>query len=153
MVKDISSYSNKGEAFEASDDIPSNRSTEPTFGDIVNARFGRREVLRGALAVSAVTAIAGPAALLSQPAKAAVSRYVFEEISHGVDETDHVAAGYSKDVVIRWGDPLTAGAPDFEPMNQSAEAQEQQFGYNNDYVRSEERRVGNECRSRWSPYH
>ena len=23
----------------------------------------------------------------------------------------------------------------------------------NDYVRSEERRVGKECRSRWSPYH
>ena len=30
-----------------------------------------------------------------------------------------------------------------------------QIGYENvfDYSRSEERRVGKECRSRWSPYH
>ena len=27
------------------------------------------------------------------------------------------------------------------------------FGQNGDYKRSEERRVGKECRSRWSPYH
>src|SRR5256885_6549337 len=26
-------------------------------------------------------------------------------------------------------------------------------GFNTKYVRSEERRVGKECRSRWSPYH
>ena len=53
MKEDNAAYSNKGEAFEAADDIPTNQSTEPTFGDVVNARFGRREVLRGALAVSA----------------------------------------------------------------------------------------------------
>ncbi len=123
-----------GEAFEASDDIPTSRSTEPVFGDIVNARFGRRDVLRGALVAGAVAAIASPATLVSRAAKVATSRDVFEELAHGVDETDHVAKGYSKNVLIRWGDPLTAGAPGFDPMNQSAAAQEQQFGYNNDYV-------------------
>ncbi len=134
MVKDISSYSNKGEAFEAADDVPVNCSTAPTFGDVVNARLGRRDVLRGALAVSALAVVASPAVLVSRAAEAAVSRYIFEEISHGVDETDHVPVGYSKNILIRWGDPLTAGAPDFDPMNQTAATQEQQFGYNNDYV-------------------
>ena len=104
------------------------------MGDVVNARFGRRDVLRGALAVGAVTAIASPAALISQAAKAATSRYVFDEISHGADETHHTAPGYGADVLIRWGDPLLPGAPDFDPMNQTAAAHEQQFGYNNDYI-------------------
>ena len=27
------------------------------------------------------------------------------------------------------------------------------YGYNKEEARSEERRVGKECRSRWSPYH
>ena len=29
----------------------------------------------------------------------------------------------------------------------------QNFNYDDFFVRSEERRVGKECRSRWSPYH
>ena len=37
-------------------------------------------------------------------------------------------------VVIRWGDPVVAGAPAFDPANQTAAAQEKQFGYNNDYL-------------------
>ena len=134
MKFDHSKYSNAGEAYEASDDIPTNRSTEPTLGDVINARFKRRDVLRGALAVSAMTAIAGPATLISQAAKAATSRYVFEEISHGADETHHTAPGYGADVIIRWGDPVLPGAPEFDPMSQTAAKQEQQFGYNNDFI-------------------
>lgn len=37
-------------------------------------------------------------------------------------------------MLIRWGDPVLPGAPAFDPMNQTAEAQKQQFGYNNDYI-------------------
>ena len=33
------------------------------------------------------------------------------------------------------------------------EALENGTGKGNDFLRSEERRVGKECRSRWSPYH
>ncbi len=133
-TRDFSAYPTRSAAFEASDDIPVNRSTAPTMGDVINARFGRRDMMRGALAVSATTAIAAPLALSSQEAKAQAGSFTFDEISHGVDETHHVAPGYTADVLIRWGDPVVPGAPAFDPMNQSAEAQSQQFGYNNDFI-------------------
>ncbi|NUT32237.1 MAG: PhoX family phosphatase, partial [Hamadaea sp.] len=45
-----------------------------------------------------------------------------------------VADGYAHSVVIRWGDAVLPGAPAFDPHHQTAETQEQQFGYNNDFV-------------------
>ena len=47
---------------------------------------------------------------------------------------DALAPGYSRQVVIRWGDPLWTGRPDVEPMDLDAEEAEFRFGYNNDYV-------------------
>ncbi len=127
-------YSNRAAAYEASEDVGRNRSTAPTIGDVVKARLGRRDMMRGALAVGAVSAVMGPAVLASRTARAQDSRFVWDEIEHGVDETHHVAPGYDANVLIRWGDPVLPGAPAFDPMNQTAEAQAQQFGYNNDYI-------------------
>ena len=126
---------NKAEAYELSENIPVNTSTEATMGDVINQRYGRRSVLRGALAVSAIGAIAGPGALMSsREAQAATPRVSFSEIEHGADGTHHVAEGYNADILIRWGDPVIPGAPAFDPYNQTSWAQEQQFGYNNDYL-------------------
>ncbi len=132
--RDISMFGNKGEAFEAADDTPINPTATPTLGDIINTRFGRRDAIRGALAVSAISATAAPMLLKSGQARAEDSRYVFSEIEHGVDETHHVAEGYTANVLIRWGDPVEADAPEFDPMNQTPDAQEMQFGYNNDFI-------------------
>jgi secreted PhoX family phosphatase len=62
------------------------------------------------------------------------TEFTFSGVSHGVDSTHHVAKGYRADVLIRWGDPVTNDAPDFDPENQTAFAQARQFGYNNDFV-------------------
>ncbi|MEM8556002.1 MAG: PhoX family phosphatase, partial [Pseudomonadota bacterium] len=131
-------YGNKAEAFEAYDDIPTNPNLGNTIGDVINRRYGRRDMLRGALGVAATTALFGTSALVApKKAQASVgddSRYVFDELTWGNDERHHIADGYNADILVRWGDPITADAPAFDVMNQSAAAQEKQFGYNNDYV-------------------
>ncbi|MBE1295944.1 MAG: DUF839 domain-containing protein [Rhodobacteraceae bacterium] len=129
---------NKAEAYEAFDDIPTNPRLERTIGDVINARYGRRDLLKGMLGVSATSALFGTSALIAPNEAAAGSnskdRYNFEELTWGNDETHHIAEGYDADILLRWGDPITADAPEFDVMNQSAEAQLKQFGYNNDYV-------------------
>ncbi len=134
----------RAQAAEASEDIGRNPLSAPTLGEVIDRRFGRRDALRGALAVTAVSALLGPAMLATgRPAQAQTapatpaapaSRYVFEEIAHGADETHHVAPGYGANVLIRWGDPVLSDAPAFDPMHQTAAAQVKQFGYNNDFI-------------------
>ena len=113
-----------------------NPTTNPTMGEIISARFSRRGLLKGSLAVTAIAATVSPIALLlADDAKAAAaSAFNFDEVEAGVDETHHVAAGYDADVLLRWGDPLFADSPAFDPKAQTATAQARQFGYNNDYV-------------------
>lgn len=118
-------------AYELSDDTPSNPRIERTLGDVVAARLGRRDFVKAALATTALATLA-PAAF--RAAEAAQPAFGFTEIEHGVDQTHHVAPGYDADVLIRWGDPVVGDAPVFDPMNQSADAQARQFGYNNDYI-------------------
>jgi secreted PhoX family phosphatase len=137
-IIDSPEYGNKAEAFEAFDDIPTNPNLSRTIGDVIHARYGRRDVLRGALGVSAATALFGGTALVAPREAAAASnaesRYKFDELDWGNDATHHIADGYNADILLRWGDPITADAPEFDVMNQTAEAQLKQFGYNNDYV-------------------
>ena len=131
-------YGNTAEAFEAFDDLPTNPNLGNTIGDVINRRYGRRDVLRGSLAVTATTALFGTTALTApksaHAATAADSRYAFNELTWGNDTAHLIAEGYNADILVRWGDPITADAPEFDVMNQSAEAQSKQFGYNNDYV-------------------
>jgi uncharacterized protein len=121
---------------EESEDIGRNQSDNPTLGDVIAARFARRDVLKGALGVAAIATAVSPLALAAAGgARAeAASRYRFDELEAGVDENHHVAAGYDADVLIRWGDPVLPGAPPFNPSAHTAAAQRLQFGYNNDYL-------------------
>lgn len=131
-------YGNKAEAYEAFDDIPTNPNLTRTIGDVINARYGRRDMLRGMLGVTATTALFGTSAMIAPKQAAATAqtqgRYNFNELAWGNDQEHHIAEGYNADILLRWGDPITADAPDFDVNNQTAAAQLKQFGYNNDYV-------------------
>jgi hypothetical protein len=123
---------------EDSGDAGVNPTQNLTMGEIIATRFDRRDFLRGSLAVAAISATLGTRAMAAneQPAKKASNTisFDFKEIEAGVDQTHHVAEGYDAQVLLRWGDPIFADAPEFDPMNQTAERQARQFGYNTDFI-------------------
>lgn len=120
---------------DASEDTGRNPSTSPTIGDVIAARFSRRDVMKGALGATVIAATVSPLALASGRARAEnAGGFDFGEIEATVSRDHAVAEGYDADILIRWGDPVLADAPSFDPANQSAEAQSKQFGYNNDYL-------------------
>jgi secreted PhoX family phosphatase len=125
----------RSKAFEQSEDIGRNSSSNLTLGDVIAARYGRRDVLKGALGAVAIAATVSPIAMATAQSVAPdAARFAFKEVEAGVDPHHHVAEGYDSDVLIRWGDAVLPGAPDFDPGKQSAAAQKLQFGYNNDYL-------------------
>ena len=125
----------RARAYEESENVGRNPTDNPTIGDVIAERLGRRDILKGALGVAAMAATVSPLALAASRANAdSATRFRFDEIEAGIDQTHHVAAGYDADVLIRWGDPVVAGAPAFDPKRQTAAAQRGQFGYNCDFI-------------------
>jgi secreted PhoX family phosphatase len=125
----------RSNGFADPEDSGSNPSIETSMGELIERRLGRRAAVWGFLGVGAaatlVQGLPGGAAL-AQPA--GPSSLAFPEVPHGLDKTHHVPEGYEAHVLIRWGDPVVAGAPAFDPANLTAAAQEKQFGYNCDFV-------------------
>jgi len=118
------------------EDVAVNDSAGATIGDLIAERLKRRDLITGALA-SAVVAAALPESFMSAMAaevKTAKSAFSFKEVRAGVDGDHHVASGYNADILIRWGDPVMAGAPAFAPHSQTGASQSKQFGYNNDFL-------------------
>ncbi len=126
---------NRSQRADAADDIGTNRSSAPTIGDVIAARMNRRDIIKGALGFTVMAATVSPMAMLAGRARAqGTSAFDFEEIEATVTAEHAVAPGYDADILIRWGDPVMPGAPEFDPANQTAAAQRQQFGYNNDFT-------------------
>jgi secreted PhoX family phosphatase len=124
-----------------------NESDNPYFGDVVRTEVSRRGVVRAGAVGALVLGFAGTAAASAAPAAAAAPSEVpgvtparfsgaltFKPIPPNKLDTFVVPNGYDHAVVIRWGDPVVPGAPDFDLDNQTAAAQSKQFGYNNDFV-------------------
>ena len=104
---------------EESEDIGRNPSANPTMGDVIAARFSRRDILKGALGVDRdrghrVARWRWPPAGSAEAQQRSAS-FSFDRVEAGVDETHHVAPGYDADILIRWGDPVLPGAPPFDP--------------------------------------
>jgi len=127
-------FPTRATAMEASDDEPLGPPKGDTIGDVIARRYNRRDILQGALGVTAATALFGPAALAATKVEDTGSRFTFDEVAAGANETHHVAKGYDAEIFLRWGDPLFPDSPPFDPHDQSADAQRRQFGYNNDYI-------------------
>lgn len=116
-----------------SDDIPSNPSTAASFKEVLRRRTStRRSFVKTALAtgVAAASGISGCAIDLPNQSEP----LGFAELNHGLDGDLNVSPGYRAQTLLRWGDPIFASAPEFDPENQTEKAQLQQFGYNNDYI-------------------
>ena len=112
------------------DDVPINRGpVKAAFNEILKRRISRRQFIAtsSALFVTYGTTNISNSELLT-------SALSFSELSHGLDETLHVAEGYEYQVVVKWGDPIFEHAPPFNAHKQSSNAQLKQFGYNNDFV-------------------
>ena len=125
--------------FEEAENCSTNLSANVTMGDIIARRLSRRDLVKGMLAVSAMTAASAPLALLtSETARAQAANttpsFNFKEVISGVDDKHYVAEGYEADILIRWGDPVLPGAPSFDPTKLTKDGQAKQFGYNNDYL-------------------
>ncbi len=126
-------------------DDSENTSVNPRVGDtdtlaeVVERRFSRRgfigaSALAGSyLALAGCTGPARPAGRGGSGTEAPPA-FGFTEIPRGMDTTHHVPNGYRSDVLLRWGDALFPGAPEFDAGAQTAAAQRLQFGYNNDFI-------------------
>ena len=105
------------------------------IGALIAQRLSRRTVMGGIIAASGLAMTSG-ISLRGARAQEGVSAssLTYEELPHGLDETFHVAPAHNAQVLIRWGDPVYPDAPPFDPLRQTAAAQERQFGFNNDFV-------------------
>ena len=120
---------------DGSEDLgTSNPDPRSPITEIIEARYGRRALLGAGAAAAALAALPEGAEAQGAPRTGGPSTLGFQELRHGLAQTDQVAEGYEIQTVIRWGDPIAADAPDFVPGRTTPDAQAKQFGYNNDYL-------------------
>lgn len=119
------------ELWELEEDAnPVNPTDNPTFESILAARLSRRDLLKGA----AVGLVATYAGALRGPRTAGAQSGGLVAVAPSKEDKLIVPPGYAHNVVVRWGDPMFPGAPEFDPAAQTAARQALQFGYDNDFI-------------------
>ena len=120
----------KNDYFEDQDGLAVNPSTEPTIGEIIS----RRTMLKGMAAGGAFGLFGCASATLQQVGGDGSAPLTFAEVPRSTDERDHVPSGYNAQVLLRQGDPIRPGAPEYNPAQQTGADQEQQFGTDADFI-------------------
>jgi uncharacterized protein len=103
-----------------------------TFEEVAAERYSRRDILKQG-AGAAIVAMAAPA-IARQVGQSENTKLDFEPVLPTDLDEIRVPDGYECKVLLRWGDPLFADSPKFDPDKQTASSQAKQFGYNCDYV-------------------
>jgi uncharacterized protein len=111
--------------FEELDGIAVNPSTEPTIGEVIS----RRTMLKGMAATSAFGLFG-----CGTMSTAGSSDLAFAEVPRSSGEGIQVPPGYKAQVLLRQGDPIKPGAPEYNPATQTGAQQEQQFGTDADFI-------------------
>jgi secreted PhoX family phosphatase len=111
--------------FEEQDGEAVNPSTEPTIGEVIS----RRIFLKG-MAATGAFGFFGCSSIPTQSA----APLGFAEVPRSTGEGIQVPAGYTAQVLLRQGDPIQAGAPEYDPATQSGADQERQFGTDCDFI-------------------
>ncbi len=99
-------------------DTASSPTAQVPLSQLMQMRLTRREALKG-VAAAGVYGLFGCATPVRQNTGSSLT---FTESGRFMDETHHVAPGYHVRTLLRWGDPLHADAPDFNPLQQTAAA-------------------------------
>ncbi|WP_448852753.1 PhoX family protein [Corynebacterium sp. 335C] len=136
------------------DDAPNEFADNAYFADIAKKAFSRRRALK---AGGAAGVALGGASLLAactndttDPAAGSTTAtgggeapagggqspegMRFTPVQPNKEDAVVVPDGYEQDVLIRWGDPVEAGAPEWSFDKQTADGQLKQFGFNNDFA-------------------
>ncbi|WP_436737866.1 PhoX family protein [Streptomyces sp. BBFR102] len=130
-----------------------NTSDNAYVGDVIAGVLSRRSALRAAAVVTVAgatgAAVAGPGAgqALAHGGRPgpgghrpdagsgqAARGLRFTPVAPNTLDQVSVPQGYAQEIVIRWGDPILHGAPEFDEKHHTAKAQAGQFGYNNDFL-------------------
>ncbi len=108
----------------------STRSKGEKFHEVLERRMARRTFLKGAAASASLLVVGAESLEVSAQARS----LSFTPIQLSTEDRVTLSPGYSNKVLLRWGDPIIAGAPAFNPHSQTAASQAGQFGYNCDYI-------------------
>ncbi|MDX6752222.1 PhoX family phosphatase [Geminicoccaceae bacterium 1502E] len=113
------------------DDLGSNRSANRPLVEVAARRMARRTVLKGFVSTAIASGLMTSRFALAADGTRPLD---FQSPPHKITDDIQLAPGHSADILARWGDPILADAPAFDPQNQTAAAQAGQFGYNCDYL-------------------
>ncbi len=105
-----------------------------TIGELIHARLSRRDVLKGMGAASTLGLFGCGTAARAPGSADGSAPFTFAEVARASDDKAYVPAGYDLQVLIRHGDPIRRGGPQYRPAAQTAAEQAQQFGADNDFI-------------------